>query len=347
MFRLLIVLLFSSIGLHATAQSEGFEPLATQDEVNPDWLMPRTEHGHPNFQGTWFFGSRTPLQRPKELGTQTTYTEQEVRALEQRMQMRLDNQAAPLDPSRDAPEKGAVIRQEADDSFLAHYLKPVVTPIAGQYRTSVIVDPPNGRIPPMREEFEDFYAKRRELGLGAADGPEGQPLSGRCLIFGAAIPNLTPMMMNPNLQIVQNQDYVMVMTEMVHDARIIRLGDEHHEDGVARWMGDSVGYWDGDTLVVQTQGFRPEQSTSRMGFRVSEDFEVTERYTLTSDDTIHYAFTIMDEQAYGRPISGERTLTRNPPEERLYDFECHEGNYSLAAILRGARMEEVQAELQQ
>jgi len=112
-------------------------------------------------------------------------------------------------------------------------------------------------------------------------------------------------------------------------------------------MGDSVGYWDGDTLVVRTQGFRPEQSTSRMGFRVSEDFEVTERYTLTSDDTIHYAFTVMDEQAYGKPISGERTLTRNPPEERLYDFECHEGNYSLAAILRGARMEEVQAELQQ
>ena len=172
MFHLLIVLLFSSTGLHATAQSEGFEPLATQDEVNSDWLMPRTEHGHPNFQGTWFFGSRTPLQRPKELGTQSTYTEQEVRALEQRMQMRLDNQAAPLEPSRDAPEKGAVIRQEADDSFLAHYLEPVVTPIAGQYRTSVIVDPPNGRIPPMREEFEDFYAKRSELGLGAADGPE-------------------------------------------------------------------------------------------------------------------------------------------------------------------------------
>ena len=155
------------------------------------------------------------------------------------------------------------------------------------------------------------------------------------------------MMMNPNLQIVQNKDYVMVMTEMVHDARIIRLDDDHHNDGIERWMGDSVGYWEGDTLVVHSKGFRPEQSSSRMGFRVSGDFEVTERYTLTSDDSIHYAFTVTDEQAYGRPISGAWTLTRNPPEERIYDFECHEGNYSLAAILRGARMEEVQAEFQQ
>lgn len=343
--RFLIAVLLLIVSAASLAQTEGYIPPLQAIDRNSDWVMPRTENGHPNFQGTWFFGSRTPLQRAKDLGTQTTYTEQEVRALEQRMQMRLDNQAAPLDPDRDAPEKGAVIRQEADDSFLAHYLEPVVTPIAGEYRTSVITDPPNGRIPPVKEGFKDFYAQRRELGLGTTAGPEGQPLSGRCLIFGAALPNLTPMMMNPNLQIVQNQDYVMVITEMVHDARIIRLGDEHFDDGVKRWMGDSVGYWEGDTLVVHSAGFRPEQSSSRMGFKVSEDFEVTERYTLTSDDTIHYAFTVMDEQAYGRPISGAWTLTRNSAEERLFDFECHEGNYSLSSILRGARMDEVRAEL--
>jgi len=342
-FGAVLLLIVSAASL---AQSEGYIPPAPQFDRNSDWVMPRTEYGQPNFQGTWFFGSRTPLQRPKDLGTQATYTKREVQALEQRMQMRLDNQAAPLDPNRDAPEKGAVIRQEADDSFLAHYLDPVVTPIGGEYRTSVITEPPNGRIPPVQESFSDLYDERRALGLGATDGPEGQPLSGRCLVFGAALPNMTPMMMNPNLQIVQNKDYVMVMTEMVHDARIIRLGDDHYDDGIKRWMGDSVGYWEGDTLVVHSKGFRPEQSTSRMGFKVSEDFEVTERYTLTSDDTIHYAFTVTDEQAYGRPISGEFTLTRNAPEERLFDFECHEGNYSLSSILRGARMEEIQAELQ-
>lgn len=347
MFRFVIAAVLLGISFSSAAQIEGFVPPPSGVDRSSDWVKPRTEYGQPDFQGTWFFGSRTPLQRPKNLGTQATYTEQEVRALEQRMQTRLDSQAAPLDPDRDAPEEGAVIRQEADDSFLAHYQKPVVTPIAGEYRTSVITDPPDGRIPPIQKGFMDFYDDRRAKGLGATDGPEGQPLSGRCLSFGAAIPNLTPMMMNPNLQIVQNKDYVMVLIEMVHDARIIRLGDEHHNDGINRWMGDSVGYWEGDTLVVHTKGFRPEQSSSRMGFKVSDDAEVIERYTLTSDDTIHYGFTVMDEQAYGRPISGERTLTRNPPEERLFDFECHEGNYSLSSILRGARMEEVQAELQQ
>ena len=309
------------------------------------WVMPRTEYGAPDFQGIWFFGSRTPLQRPRNLGTQTTYSEQEIREQERRMRLRLDDQAAPLNPDRSAPEAGAEIRQEADDAFLAHYLEPVVTPIAGEYRTSVITEPPDGRVPATRSGFQDLYARRQAQGLSATDGPEGQPLSGRCLIFGAAIPSLTPMMMNPNLQIVQNENYVVVMTEMIHDARIIRLGKAHHNDGINRWMGDSVGHWEGDTLVVHSQHFRPEQSASRMGFRVSEQFEVIERYTLTSDETIHYGFTVNDPEAYGVPISGERTLTRNPPEERLYDFECHEGNYSLAAILRGARMTEVRAAL--
>jgi len=309
------------------------------------WVMPRTEYGVPDFQGTWFFGSRTPLQRPRNLGSQNTYSEQEIREQELQMRLRLDDQAVPLNPGRSAPEAGAEIRQEADDAFLAHYLEPVVTPILGEYRTSVITEPPDGRVPATRSDFQDFYARIQAQGLGATDGPEGQPLSGRCLIFGAAIPSLTPMMMNPNLQIVQNESYVVVMTEMIHDARIIRLGKAHHDDGVNRWMGDSVGHWKGDTLVVHSKHFRPEQSTSRMGFRVSEQFEVMEHYTLTSDEAIHYRFTINDPEAYGVQISGERTLTRNPPEERLYDFECHEGNYSLAAILRGARMSEVLAEL--
>lgn len=346
MVRLLVAALSLVIVTGAQADTEGFVPARSIISPNSDWLIPRTEHGQPNLQGTWFFGSRTPLQRPKNLGEQLTYTEQEVEALERGMQKRLDEQATPLDPNRGAPEEGSVIRQEADDSFLAHYVKPKISQIAGEYRTSVITDPSDGRIPSVKEGFNDFYSDRGELGLNASDGPEGQPLSGRCLIFGAALPNLTPIMMNPNLQIVQNKDYVMVMTEMAHDARIIRLGDEHFNDGIDRWMGDSVGFWEGDTLVVHSRGFRPEQSSTRMGFRVSDDFEVTERYTLTSDDTIHYAFTVIDEQAYGRPISGERTLTRNPPEERLYPFECHEGNYSLGAILRGARMDEVRAEFE-
>lgn len=328
----------------ALAQQEEALSISSSIPANSDWVMPRTEHGAPDFQGTWFFGSRTPLQRPKELGNKANYSPQEVAELEAGMQQRLDMQAEPLSPDRDAPEAGAQIRQEADDAFLAHYQEAKILPVGGEYRTSVIVDPPDGRIP-MRMNRGMGQMGMASSGPGPMDGPEGQPLSGRCLAFGSAIPNLTPMMMNPNMIIVQNEDYVMIMTEMVHDARIIRLNKEHFDHGIRQWMGDSVGYWDGDTLVVHSKGFRPEQSGGMMSVAVSDHTRITERYTLSSEDTIHYAFTVTDDSLYTQPFTGERTLRRNAPEERVYDFECHEGNYSLSAILRGARVQEVEAEL--
>ena len=155
-------------------------------------------------------------------------------------------------------------------------------------------------------------------------------------MFGAAAPSLTPMMMNPNLQIVQTEDYLMIMTEMIHDARIIRIGDDHSKHNIPQWMGDSVAHWEGDTLVVHSRNFRPEQSSSR-SIIISEDFELIERYTLVGDDEIHYGVTVHDEQAYTQPFSGERILSRNAPEEKVYEFACHEGNYSLPGILAGAR----------
>ncbi|MBT8147904.1 MAG: hypothetical protein KJN90_13690 [Gammaproteobacteria bacterium] len=338
--RIAISLIASALPLAALAQSEGQIFISDTVSVNPNWEMPRTEHGHPDFQGTWFFGSRTPLQRRPNLGMKQTYTEQEARELEANMQARLDSQFADLDPDRSAPEAGARIGQEADDSFLAHFQEPVLVKVNGEYRTSVIIDPPDGRIP-KREGFKDFTAKRRAAGLGDSDGPEGQPLSGRCLMFGAAVPSLTPIMMNPNLLIVQNQDYIMVMTEMINDARIIRLNDQHFDNGTRNWMGDSVGHWEGDTLVVHSKNFRPEQSSAR-SITMSEDFEVVERYRLVSDDEILYSFTVNDDQAYTQPFTGERILSRNPTEERIYEFACHEGNYSLSGILAGARRQEVE-----
>ena len=184
---------------------------ATNTDASSQRILPRTEFGRPDFQGYWFFGSRTPLQRPANLGEKQTYTEEEARELEQRMQERLDRQDAPLDPNRGAPEKGARIGQEADDAFLGHYVAPKLYPIDGQYKTSLIMEPLDGRIP-RREGFMDFNAKRRAIGLADTDGPEGQPLSGRCLMFGAAAPSLTPMMMNPNLQKDQTENYLMIMT---------------------------------------------------------------------------------------------------------------------------------------
>lgn len=319
----------------ALAQSEGPDITVMVAQPHSDWVMPRTEHGHPNLQGTWLFGSRTPLQRPPKLGLKRTYTEEEAIELERKMLQRNLQQDLALDPNRSAPEQGAPIGQEADDAFLAHYRDPELVKVNGEYRTSVIVDPPNGRLP-LREGFKDFTAKQRSAGLGETDGPEGQPLSGRCLMFGSAIPSLTPIMMNPNLRIVQTAQYVMIMTEMINDARIIRLDDTHFENGVRNWMGDSVGTWEGDTLVVHSKNFRPEQSSAR-SIVISDEFEVIERYTLVDEHEIHYAFTVLDDKAYTQPFSGERILTRNPPEEEIYEFACHEGNYSLSGILAGAR----------
>ena len=306
-----------------------------QSDNSSSWVMQRTVHGYPDFHGYWFFGSRPPLQRSPGLGNRQAYSEAEAEELELAMQNRLDQQDAPLEPNRGAPEKGARIGQEADDAFLGHYLPAELIPINGEYKTSVIYHPMDGRIP-RREGFLDFHAKRRASGLEDTDGPEGQNLSGRCLMFGAAVPSLTPGMMNPNLQIVQTKDHIMVLTEMIHDARIIRINDNHLPFNIPQWMGDSVASWEEDTLVVHSKNFRPEQSSSRT-ITISDEFELTERYTLVSKDEILYEFTVVDNKAYEQPFSGQRILTRNRPEERVYEYACHEGNYSLPGILAGAR----------
>lgn len=336
MYRsLLACIVCSVLPITGLAQSGDGISESARDVASSDWTIPRTEHGRPDFQGTWLFGSTTPFQRRMNLGMKQTYTEEEVVELERMMQARLERADVPLDPDRDAPEAGARIGQEADDTFLAHWRKPELVKINGEYRTSVIVDPPNGRLP-KREDFKDFTARRKASGLADTDGPEGQPLSGRCIVFGSAVPSLTPIMMNPNLMIVQTEDYVMIMTEMINDARIIRLDAEHFDNGVRNWMGDSVGKWEDDTLVIHSKDFRPEQSSGR-SVTLSEDFELEERYTLVGDDEILYSFTFVDPQAYTQPVTGERILSRNSPNDRIYEFACHEGNRSLSGILAGAR----------
>ncbi|MGM0631561.1 MAG: hypothetical protein ACQETO_00145 [Pseudomonadota bacterium] len=331
-------LLSTLVPLMSHAQLESGPSTPVAQIPSADWVMPRTGYGQPDLQGTWFFGSRTPLQRPANLGLKKTYTTDEVAAVENRMLERNRMLDAPRDPDRGPPERGARIGMEADDEFLAHWQDAKLPKVGGEYRTSIIIDPPDGRVP-VRANFQDHNARQRAAGLGTTDGPEGQPLSGRCLAFGSAIPSMTPIMMNANMQIVQNHDHVMIMTEMAHDARIIRLDDEHRNNGIPEWMGDSVGYWEGDTLVVHTRDFRPEQTFTR-GVGISEQFEVVERFTLVDDNAIHYVFTATDPVAFTAPVVGERMLIRNSPEDRIFEFACHEGNRSLPSILLGARVQE-------
>ena len=299
-----------------------------------------TVHGRPDLQGVWYFGSTTPFTRSAELGEQDTYSAEEVAELEQQAYQSNAAQTAPLDPDRSAPESGVYIGFEADFNFatLRHERQPVL----GEYRTSLIIEPANGQLP-IREGFEDFNAKRSNAGVESYSSAQAADSGERCLVGGLAIPSLYPMPWNANLQIVQNKDYVVLVTEMIHDARIVKLSGNSLGEHMNYWYGDSTGSWDDNTLVVHTRNFRPEHSQFLL--RMSEDLEVTERFTRISDDEILYRVELMDPQALTERVVVERTLLRRPTSEPIYEFACHEGNYSLQYMLMGARRSEVAADI--
>jgi hypothetical protein len=200
-----------------------------------------------------------------------------------------------------------------------------------------VIDPPDGRIPPRTEAFKKAAAERMasRKKFGEFDHPEIRGLAERCLMsFGsnAGPPMLPNYFYNNNYQIVQTRDHVMFMTEMVHDARVVRLGVTTHIPKTVRpWMGDSIGRWEGDTLVVETTNFHPLQQFQG----ASENLKVTERITRTGPDTILYRFTIDDPTVFTAPWTGELVFTRT--DELIYEYACHEGNYALSNILSGER----------
>ena len=294
-----------------------------------DYKPPRLPDGAPDLQGVWTNASATPVERAPELGDRRAFTREEAEAISRKAIAAVEADSAPSDPNK---------KIEAVDS-----LPPVgnynlfwtdrgmhVLQIDGEYRTSMIIEPSNGRIPSLKSERELYAAMRSER---ANDGPEGRAPGERCLLsFGSASgPPMLPVMYNSYYQIVQSPGYVMILVEMVHDARIIRIGDAHHPATIPKWMGDSIGRWEGDTLVVQTTNFRPEQS-----FRGSTPaMIVTERFTRVADDRILYRFTVDDPKAFTAQFTGELAFGR--VDANIYEYACHEGNYALPGILAGAR----------
>lgn len=313
--------------------------LAPANADNSNDEIPRTWHGHPDLQGVWYFGSTTPFTRPTDLGEQAVYTAEEAAALEQ--EQLANNIAAdePLDANRPPPEKGAYVGFEADFNFARkrHELREV----RGEFRTSLVIQPSNGQLP-SREGFKDFHAQRREKGIDSYDGPEAQDSGERCLVGGPPIPSLYPSPWNANLQIVQNEHYVMLMTEMIHDARIVKLSGKHMGEHMSYWYGDAIGYWEEDTLVVHSKNFRPEHSSFLV--RMSDQLQTTERFTPLNQDEILYRVEVTDPAAYTEPFVVERVISRRADKEPIYEFACHEGNYSMKWVLTGARRAEVDAE---
>ncbi len=308
-------------------------------EAQEQWQAPRNEYGAPDLQGVWTSASITTLERDPALGEKLVVSAEEARQLENSAAFNqlteLDN--APSDPDRPPPSDG-----DTDAGYNAFWIDPGtrLARVMGEFRTSFIVDPPDGQIPYTEAAGLAFMEYGRRSGY---DGPEQRPLGERCMVgFGSTGgPPMLPVLYNNTYQIVQNENYVMILVEMNHDARIIRLGGEPLEDVFTPWLGDSVGRWEGDTLIVDTIKFHPQQSfrfAIKHSLYLPPSATVTERFTRVAADELLYEFTVEDETAYSRPWSAEIPLR---PGDRLYEYACHEGNYALPGILAGARQQEV------
>jgi len=304
---------------------------AHSGERAKSYRVPRLADGTPDLQGIWTNATATPMERATSLGERRAFTEAEAAAIGKAARDAVAADAAPSDPNKKI-EAVAALPVVGNYNLFWTDRGMNVAMIAGEYRTSMIVEPANGRIPPLTEAAHQRIASTRITN----DGPEGRMLGERCLLsFGyASGPPMLPVMYNSYYQIVQSPGYVMIMVEMVHDARIIRIGDRHGPKSVPKWMGDSVGRWEGDTLVVETRNFRPEQN-----FRgSSENAVITERFTRVADDTIVYRFTVDDPEAFTAKFTGELPFAKT--DVNIYEYACHEGNYALPGILSGAREEE-------
>jgi hypothetical protein len=295
------------------------------------WSPPRAPDGHPDLQGTWTNATLTPLERPAEFAQKPTLTDAEAAAYEKK---RIE--AANTD-RRDGGAEADVERayNEAFYDRGSHLER-----VDGYKRTSLIVDPPDGRIPPLTPEARKRIERERsEARLHPADGPEDRSPQERCIFSARAGPPMLSFMYNNNYQIVQTSAYVMIFVEEIHDIRIIPLdGRPHLPSTIRQWVGASNGHWEGDTLVVETTNF-----TNKTKFRVSgENLHVIERFTRVSPDTILYKFTIDDPSTFTKAWTAESTFVAT--SDKLYEYACHEGNYAMVDILQGARLEEKAAE---
>lgn len=333
MFRRRLVTVSAAIALALSATA------ATKDSP---YVTPRTSWGDPDLQGTWRNATVMPFERPVELGLQASYSEEEALALERDAQLAVEADNEPLDPNRPAPRAEALPPVGNYDLFWTDRGMFLPT-INGEFRTSAITSPSNGRVPPVTEEYRQrMEAERGKPRPGAFDGPEGRGVGERCLLsFGySSGPVMQPVMYNSHYQIVQAPGYVVILVEMVHDARIIRLADQHTRNAevLDKWMGDSIGRWEGDTLVVETRYFNPWQEFRRAPV---ENLTVIETFRRDNDNKIIYGFTVDDPKVYTSQFSGEYAFSRI--DEPVYEYACHEGNYALPGTLAGARRLELEA----
>jgi hypothetical protein len=303
-------------------------PAAAQGKAS---TPPRTPDGKPNLAGIYSFSTITPLQRPDTLSGKAALSDEEAAAFEASENKRLNRDL--FDPIKGQPSAGYAPRAEGGVLSYNEFWYERGSRLTKDRRTSLIVDPPSGTIP-FTEVARRRNAERTQLSnSGRGDSYEDRPLADRCLVGFNSGPPMIPGAYNNNVQILQTPGSVVIVNEMVHNARIIPTDGRPHTT-LRQWSGDSRGRWEGDTLVVETINFRRE--TSLVGS--TADTRLVERLTRIDADTLKYEFTVTDPNSYTRPWSAMVPMSRIPGP--LFEYGCHEGNYALPNILAGARAEE-------
>ena len=329
--------------------------------------IPRTPSGRPDLSGTYDVATLTPLQRPTELGDRMSLTEEEAAELsagadsyQRAFNIPDERNAEDASAPREAPPVGGDGSTGAAGNvggYNTFWMDRGSTgfQIDGEWRTSIIIDPPNGRQPPRTAEAQAALAGlaaffRPNTGTawwledslnapGPYDDMETRPAAERCLLgFGStAGPPMLPVLYNNLKRIVQTEDTILIQVEMVHEARIVRMNDEHAPPEISSWLGDSVGRWEGDTLVVDTTNFSDSPALSG----ASRNLHVVERFTRLDNDTLLYNFTVNDPTVWTAPWTGEYIWPAS--DTRVYEYACHEANYALEGIMKGARLLEAEA----
>ncbi len=330
--------------------------------------IPRLPSGKPDFSGFYNAATLTPLERPPQFADKPYLTPEEAAAIADQEREIQEGALEKSDADREAPPEGGakVVGLEhtatGGNEFGAGNVGGYnlfwidrgtdAYTVEGKIPTSIILDPPNGRMPPMTAEAQKNMAALlkyfmrgndgsawwvNEPGPGPYDDPESLPISERCLLGFTGVAPTLPSLYNNYKRIVQSDTHVMILLEMVHDARIVRMSSEHPSEEDRRWLGDSIGWWEDDTLVVDTRNF-----AGNVGFRGGgPNTHVQERFTMQPDGNVVYRFAVKDDTIWQAPWSGEYLWSKS--DGKVYEYACHEGNYSMGGTLRGARLLESEA----
>jgi hypothetical protein len=305
------------------------------------YKAPMNAYVQPDLEGTWTNATLTVLERPKEYGTRKVMTATEIENIEGGAAKLFAADAAPRDPkvkTTDLPHECGLGFSGAGCGYNAAWIDPgsTVMRVNGEPRTSFITDPPDGRLPAYKP---GVTVPNMFMRAHYGENPENQTLAERCLTsFGySAGPVMLPLLYNNNYEIAQSKDTVAIVVEMVHDVRIIHIGGKHRTDGERPWMGDSIGWYEGPTLVVETTNF-PQETALRGAWK---ELTVTERFTRVGPHRILYQFKVQDPTVWDIPWSGEYEFSA--AKGRIFEYACHEGNYALEGILAGARADEAAA----